>query len=77
MTEACAPPSAPHTRIRLINKVPWLWPAGSKVLAPRGYPAARFWAEPIPERFAKASTYEIYTVKCNLVNALTPRCVER
>ncbi len=39
----------------------------------RGYPAARFWAEPIPERFAKVGTYEIYTVKCYLVNALPPR----
>ena len=38
-----------------------------------GYPAARFWAEPIEERFAKIGTYEIYCVKCNLVNALPPR----
>ena len=27
-----------------------------------GYPAARFWAEPIEERFAKVGTYEIYRV---------------
>lgn len=39
----------------------------------QGYPAVRFWAEPIPQRFAKVGTYEIYTVKCNLVNALPPR----
>jgi len=38
-----------------------------------GYPAARFWAEPIAERFAKVGTYEIYRVACNLVNALPPR----
>jgi hypothetical protein len=39
----------------------------------RGYPAARFWAEPIEERFAKVGTYEIYRVVCNLVNALPPK----
>lgn len=39
----------------------------------RDYPAARFWAEPIPERFAKVGTYEIYRVGCNLVNGLPPR----
>ena len=39
----------------------------------RGCPAARFWAEPIEERFAKVGTYEIYRVVCNLVNGLPPR----
>jgi len=39
----------------------------------RGFAAARFWAEPINERFAKVGTYEIYRVACNLVNALPPR----
>lgn len=39
----------------------------------RGYPAARFWAEPIDERFEKVGTYEIYRVACNLVNGLPPR----
>lgn len=39
----------------------------------RGYAAARFWAEPIEERFSKVGTYEIYCVVCNLVNALPPR----
>jgi hypothetical protein len=34
---------------------------------------ARFWAEPIEERFAKVVTYEIYRVVCNLVNALPPK----
>lgn len=38
-----------------------------------GYPAARFWAEPIQERFAKVGTYEIYRVASNLVNGLPPR----
>lgn len=38
-----------------------------------GYPAVRFWAEPVPERFAKVGTYEIYRVVCNLVNGLPPR----
>ena len=38
-----------------------------------GYPAARFWVEPIDERFAKVGTYEIYRVVCNLVNGLPPR----
>lgn len=37
------------------------------------YPAARFWAEPLDERFAKVGTYEIYRVDCNLVNGLPPR----
>jgi hypothetical protein len=39
----------------------------------QGYPAARFWAEPIGERFEKVGTYEIYRVVTNLVNALPPR----
>jgi hypothetical protein len=40
----------------------------------QGYPAARFWAEPVGERFAKVGTYEIYRVVCNLVDGLPPRC---
>lgn len=39
----------------------------------RGYKAARFWAEPIGERFEKVGTYEIYRVVSNLVNGLPPR----
>src|SRR4051794_4323858 len=39
----------------------------------RGYMAARFWAEPIAERFAKVGTYDIYRVVCNFVNGLPPR----
>lgn len=39
----------------------------------RGFPAARFWAEPIGERFPKVGTYDLYRVNCNLVNALPPR----
>jgi hypothetical protein len=39
----------------------------------QGYPAARFWAEPVDERFAKIGTYEIYRVVCNLVNGVPPR----
>jgi hypothetical protein len=39
----------------------------------QGYPAARFWAEPVDERFAKVGTYEIYRVVCNLVNGLPPK----
>lgn len=42
----------------------------------RGYPAARFWAEPIDERFDKVGSYEIYRVVCNLVNGLPPRLIE-
>jgi hypothetical protein len=38
----------------------------------RGYRAARFWAEPVEERFAKVGTYEIYRVVCNLINGLPP-----
>jgi hypothetical protein len=40
----------------------------------QGYPAARFWKEPLNERFEKIGTYEVYQVKCNLVNGLPPRC---
>jgi hypothetical protein len=36
-------------------------------------PAARFWTEPLNERFEKIGTYEVYQVKCNLVNGLPPR----
>jgi HEPN domain-containing protein len=39
----------------------------------QGYPGARFWTEPIDERFAKVGTYEIYRVMSNLVNGLPPR----
>lgn len=39
----------------------------------RGYSAARFWAEPIGERFAKVGSYELYRVACNLVNGMPPR----
>lgn len=39
----------------------------------KGYKAARFWAEPIGERFAKIGTYDLYRVNCNLVNGLPPR----
>jgi hypothetical protein len=39
----------------------------------QGYPAVRFWAEPIDERFAKVGTYEVYRVTCNLVGGLPPR----
>jgi hypothetical protein len=42
----------------------------------RGFLAARFWAEPIEERFAKVGTYEIYRVVCNLVNGLPPRYID-
>ncbi|UGY11968.1 hypothetical protein HAP48_0000555 (plasmid) [Bradyrhizobium septentrionale] len=39
----------------------------------KGYLAARFWAEPIGERFAKIGTHDLYRVSCNLVNGLPPR----
>ena len=38
----------------------------------QGYSAARFWAEPIGERFEKVGTYEIYRVVSNLVNGKPP-----
>jgi hypothetical protein len=41
----------------------------------KGYLAARFWAEPIGERFDKVGTYEIYRVVSNLVNGMPPRYV--
>ncbi|WP_234686091.1 hypothetical protein [Bradyrhizobium monzae] len=42
----------------------------------RGYYAARFWAEPIVERFGKLGTHEVYRVACNLVNGLPPRYLD-
>lgn len=39
----------------------------------KGFTAARFWAEPIGERFEKVGSYEIYRVVSNLVNGLPPR----
>ena len=39
----------------------------------QGQLGARFWTEPLDERFAKIGAYEVYRVKCNLVNGLPPR----
>jgi hypothetical protein len=39
----------------------------------KGFPAARFWAEPIGERFEKVGTYDIYRVTSNLINGMPPR----
>jgi hypothetical protein len=68
--ETVAPPSAPsydmlgqRGAMRLARRLEKYW-------HDQGYPAARFWAEPVDERFAKVGTYEIYRVSCNLVNAL-------
>jgi hypothetical protein len=30
----------------------------------QGYPAARFWTEPLNERFEKIGTYEVYRKRC-------------
>jgi hypothetical protein len=43
----------------------------------RGFDAARFWAEPIAERFDKIGSYEIYRVASNLVNGVPPRYRDR
>jgi hypothetical protein len=32
-----------------------------------------FQTEPVDDSFAKIGTYEVYQVKCNLVNGLPPR----
>lgn len=42
-----------------------------------GFPTARFWAEPIGERFEKIGTYELYRVASNLVNGLPPRYLDQ
>lgn len=42
----------------------------------KGFRAARFWAEPIGERFEKVETYEIYRVVSNLANGLPPRYLD-
>lgn len=52
--------------MRLAKRLESYWHA-------QGYPAARFWAEPIGERFPKVGTYDLYRVNCNLVNGLPPR----
>jgi len=67
--------SAPSRRAETLSQ------KGAMALAARleaywraqGYPAARFWAEPIGERFAKVGTYDLYRVASNLVNGLPPR----
>ena len=38
----------------------------------RGYPAARFWTEPIDERSEKIGTYKLYREVSNFVNAMPP-----
>ena len=38
-----------------------------------GYSAARFWTEPVVERFGKLGTHEIHCVRCNFVDGLPPR----
>jgi hypothetical protein len=38
-----------------------------------GYHAARFWAALIEEGFPKLGSFEIYSIKCNLINGLPPR----
>jgi hypothetical protein len=43
----------------------------------RGFNAARFWAEPVGERFEKIGTYELYRVASNLVNGVPPRYRDR
>lgn len=42
----------------------------------KGFPAARFWAEPIGERFEKIGSYELYRVASNLVDGLPPRYLD-
>ena len=39
----------------------------------QGFPAVRFWTEPVEERFSKVGTYELYRVACNLVNGKPPQ----
>ena len=41
----------------------------------KGFMGARFWSEPIADRFDKLGTHELYRVACNLVNGLPPRIV--
>jgi hypothetical protein len=43
----------------------------------QGFPAARFWAEPIGERFEKVGSYELYRIASNLVNGLPPRYLDQ
>ncbi|WOH59915.1 hypothetical protein [Bradyrhizobium sp. BWC-3-1] len=58
----------------------WLSKQGARALAKlleaywhgERYPAARFWAEPVDERFSKIGTYEIYRIACDLINGLPP-----
>ncbi|MCK1737486.1 hypothetical protein IVA79_26760 [Bradyrhizobium sp. 138] len=58
----------------------WLSKQGARALAKlleaywhgERYPAARFWAEPVDERFSNIGTYEIYRIACDLINGLSP-----
>jgi hypothetical protein len=64
-------PAAPETlgqggAIALAKRLEQYWHC-------QGFPAARFWAEPIGERFEKVGSYELYRVASNLVNGWPPR----
>ena len=69
--EATEPSNAPEMlsqrgAIRLARRLEKYW-------HDRGYPATRFWAEPIDERFSKVGTYHVHRVVSNLANELPPR----
>jgi hypothetical protein len=71
ITPAETPPNAPESldqkgAFALARRLEKYW-------HDRNYPAARFWAEPVDERFVKIGTYEIWRVVCNLKNGLPPR----
>ena len=81
----CVPQSTRSDQLRY-SSAPWdaaelLSQKGAMALAKRleaywherGYYAARFWAEPVDERFEKLGSYEVYRVASNLVNGMPPR----
>lgn len=79
---ACTPESARSDKSSEASQAPeTLSQKGAIALARRlqaywhaeGYSAARFWAEPIEERFDKVGTYELYRIASNLINGLPPR----
>jgi hypothetical protein len=59
-----------HGAARLARQLEEYWHS-------KGYYSVRFWPEPYTERFDKIGSYEIYRVKCNLVNGLPPEVAEK
>jgi hypothetical protein len=56
-------------------KIQWQVSSGNLyfVATPHQMSSAEFWTDPLNEHCEKIGTYEVYQVKCNLVNGLPSR----